>query len=287
MRGLGEDVDQLSRGRWIRIREAERPAVEPLLMRDVVHRAHDIVDRDDVDLPPLNPRHRHPLRDGVAKPPDQLEEVVGAVDLVHLAGLRVADDDARAVHPPRPRGLVPDHCLRVVLGAEVRMDVEVLGLLEHVLAPGPPVQTGGGDGADHVHATRFHCLRELHHVARALDVRDRLTLGVGGHVVDRGQVEQVVDVPLQPRDVFVGDPEPWRRQVPDDPDDAVLVGSPAVAELREPALGALADEHVDRALALEQQLDEIAADEAGRPRDEVAHQQHIWLTLRSRIILLS
>ena len=54
-------------------------------------------------------------------------------------------------------------------------------------------------------------------------------------------------------------------------DDAVLVDAPAVAQLLEPALGALADEHVDRPLALEQQLDEVAADEAGRAGDEVAH----------------
>ena len=36
----------------------------------------------------------------------------------------------------------------------------VLGLFEHVLAPCPPVQAGGGDGADHVNATRLDGLRD-------------------------------------------------------------------------------------------------------------------------------
>ena len=91
------------------------------------------------------------------------------------------------------------------------------------------------------------------------------------HVVDRREVEEVVDLALEPREVLVGDAEAGLGEVADDADDPVLVDAPAVAQLLEPALGALADEHVDRSLALEQQLDEVAADEAGRAGDEVAH----------------
>ena len=46
---------------------------------------------------------------------------------------------------------------------------------------------------------------ELHGVARALDVRDPLGLGVGGHIVDRREVEEMIDTALQPRHVLVGD----------------------------------------------------------------------------------
>ena len=99
----------------------------------------------------------------------------------------------------------------------------------------------------------------------------RWRLGVGGHVVDRRQVEEVVDLALEAREVLVGDAEPRLGEVADDADDALLVDAPAVAQLLEPALRALADEHVDRPLALEQQLDQVAADEAGRAGDEVAH----------------
>ena len=114
-------------------------------------------------------------------------------------------------------------------------------------------------------------LGELDHVAGALDVGDPLGLGVGGHVVDRREVEEVVDVAVQALEVLVGDAEPRLGEVADDADDAVLVDAPAVAQLLEAPLGALADEHVDRPLALEQLLDQVAADEAGRAGDEVAH----------------
>ena len=55
------------------------------------------------------------------------------------------------------------------------------------------------------------------------------------------------------------------------PTTPLVVHAPAVAQLLEPALRALADEHVDRPLALEQQLDQVATDEAGGAGDEVAH----------------
>ena len=84
-------------------------------------------------------------------------------------------------------------------------------------------------------------------------------------------MEEVIDLALEPGQVLVGDAEAGLGEVADDADDPVLVDSPAVAELGQAALGALAHEHVDRSLALEQELDEVAADEAGRAGDEVAH----------------
>ena len=47
--------------------------------------------------------------------------------------------------------------------------------------------------------------------------------------------------------------------------------APALAQALELLLGPLAHEHVDVPFALEQPLDEMAADEAGGSRDEVAH----------------
>ena len=73
------------------------------------------------------------------------------------------------------------------------MGVEVFGLVEHVLAPLAAVEAGGGDRADLVEAAGLDRARELDRVAGALDVGDLLRLGVGGHVVDRRQVEEVVD----------------------------------------------------------------------------------------------
>src|SRR5215211_1666876 len=101
---------------------------------------------------------------------------------------------------------------------------------------------------------------ELDHVTRALDVRHVLRLGARGDVVDRREVEEVLDVTAQPVDVLGRDPE-----------DAVGVGPPTASKLLQPTLRALADQHVEGPLSLEQQLDEVAADEPGRSGDEVAH----------------
>ena len=269
--GLGEDVDHLTRGLGIGVGQVEGPPVEPLDVGDVVHRSSDEVDRDEVDLPPLDAGHRHPLRHRAAQPADQLEEVVRAVDLVHLAGLGVADDDAGPVDAPRPRALRADDALGVVLGPEIGMVVEVLGLLEHVLPPDALVQACGGDRADHVHAPGLDVLRELDHVAGSLDVGDVLARRVGGHVVDGREVEEMVDLAPQSLDVLVRDAQAGLREVADNAHDAVGVDSPAVAKLLEPALRPLADQHVDRALPLEQELHQVASDEAGCAGDEVAH----------------
>ena len=53
--------------------------------------------------------------------------------------------------------------------------------------------------------------------------------------------------------------------------DPVLVRAPAAPQLLQPAARSLAHQHVDRPLALEQLLDQVAADESGGTGDEVAH----------------
>ena len=99
VRGLGEGVDHLARRGRVRVGEVEGAPSRSVEVGDVVHRLDDEVDRDDVDLAALDARHRHPLRDRVADPADQLEEVVGAVDLVHLAGLASRRRRSRAGRP--------------------------------------------------------------------------------------------------------------------------------------------------------------------------------------------
>ena len=100
------------------------------------------------------------------------------------------------------------------------MGVQVLGLVEHVLQPESLVEAGGGDRTDHVHPPGLDRVRELDHVPGALDVRDLLRLGVRGHVVDRREVEEVVDLAVEPAEVRVRDAEARLREVSDDRDDA-------------------------------------------------------------------
>ena len=74
-------------------------------------------------------------------------------------------------------------------------------------------------------------------------------------------------MPLSALDVVVGDAEARLGEVADDRLDAVLrLRAPALDQLVELVRRALADEHVDVAVALEQLLDEVAADEPGRAR---------------------
>ncbi len=235
VRGPREDVDHLARRRRIRVGEAEGTTVETLEVGDVVHRPGDEVDRDDVDLATADAGHRRPGRERLPDPPDQLEEVVGTVDLVHLAGLGVADDDPRPVDAPRPLALAPDDALGLVLGRVVGVVVDVGRLVEHVLAPRPLVEAGGSDRADHVEAARLEALGELHRVARALDVGDPLRLGVGLQVVDRGEVEEVVDLADERLGGLVGDPEAPLREIADHGNDPPLGRAPARDQLLEAA----------------------------------------------------
>src|SRR5688500_3914534 len=142
------------------------------------------------------------------------------------------------------------------------MGVEVLGLLEHVLAPRALVEAGGGDRADGVKAAGLDLLGELDRVAGALDVRDLLALGVGRHVIDGREVEEVVDVAAQALDVFVADAQARLGEVADYGNDAVLGCAPPAAQFLEAPARSLADQHKDGALAFEQALDEVAPDEA-------------------------
>ena len=250
----------------------EGAAVELRLVGDVVDRRGDVVDRDDVDLAAFDPDRRQPRGQHPPRPLQRLEEVVGPVDLVDLAGARVADHDPRPVDPPGPRAFLADQPLGLVLGAEVGVVVEPLGLVEHVLAPLALVEAGGGDRADLVEAAGLDRAGELDRVPGALDVGDLLRFGVGGDVVDRRQVEEVVDLAAHRHQVLLGDAEAGLGEVAGDRDDARPVGAPAGPQLLQPAARSGPHQGVDRALALQQTLDQVAADESGCAGDEVAHR---------------
>jgi hypothetical protein len=74
---------------------------------------------------------------------------------------------------------------------------------------------------------------------------------------------------LQRLAVGLGDAEHGLGDVAGDGLDAAA-RAPALDQLVEPAARPLAHEHVDVALALQQALDQMAADEAGPAGDEVA-----------------
>ncbi len=151
-----------------------------------------------------------------------------------------------------------------MLGAKVGVGVELFGLVEHVLTPLASVEAGDGDRADLVEATRLDRACQLNRVAGALDVGDLLALGVGGQVIDRRQVEEVVDLAAHRDQVLLGDPQAGLGEVAGDRHDSRPVGAPAGAQLLQAATRAGPHQRVDRALSLQEPLDEVAADEASR-----------------------
>jgi hypothetical protein len=105
---------------------------------------------------------------------------------------------------------------------------------------------------------------ELDHVLGALGVG--LLHGVlgGGHVVDRGEVEEVVD-----RLAEALHAERRLRQVAGHGHDAAGVGPEPLDEGVDLAARAFAHQHVDGPLALQQLGQQVPADEARRAGDEV------------------
>jgi hypothetical protein len=80
-------------------------------------------------------------------------------------------------------------------------------------------------------------------------------------------VEEVVDVTLQRRGRAVVDPQPRLRKVADNGLDPILL-APAVGQLVDRAL---AHEHIDVPLALEQPFNQEASDESGPAGHEICH----------------
>ena len=108
---------------------------------EVVHRLGDVVDRHHVGVAEVDADQRQPRRQPVAQQLHRREEVVGAVDLVHRAGLAVADHDRRAVDPPRHGRLLADDLLGLELRPVVRRG-QVLALVEHGLVERAVVVAG-------------------------------------------------------------------------------------------------------------------------------------------------
>ena len=121
-------------------------------------------------------------------------------------------------------------------------------------------------------------------VARATDVHRLVHLVRGGHVVDRGQVEEVLDVTEVGGDPLVAEPEVGLTEVTDDrgdPGTPWVLCLPLLDQGLEPVLRARTAHHEDLALAVvDQLLDEVAADETGGSGDEVGHGEGTALARR-------
>jgi hypothetical protein len=239
-----EDVGGLAEALGLRVDQVEGAAVQIVGVGDVVHGARDEVDRHQVQRSALDPGQRQPRGKRRAELLEQLEEVVGAVDLVDLAGLRVTHDDARPVDAPRQVALGPHHRLGLVLAPGVGI-AKPARLVEHVLAEQAGVAARDRDRARVVESTRPDRVGQLNGVNRPADVVRLQLLRARSHVVEGRQVEEVVDSTVERRGRRLVDAEERRTQVTDDRDDSIVVHSPAVAKLVEAREGALPDQRVD------------------------------------------
>ncbi len=273
--GARELVHDLAHALGVGVGEVEGLAVETGLVGDPVERVCDEVDGHDVRAPEVEPHERKPLGQPAVHTLDGLEEVVGPVDLVHLPGARIADDDGGAVDAPGHPGLLANDALGLELG-EVVGRGQALALVEHVLGERAAVVAGDGDRGDVVQAAGLHCPRKTDGLGGAGDVDGAVALLGGRHVVDGGEVEEVIDVAAEQLDLLLGDAEQRQGEVADDGVDARARGGavqvlPLFEESLDANLGALAHEHVDVALAGEEALDEVAPDEARCAGYEVGH----------------
>jgi hypothetical protein len=246
------------------------PAVQTFLVREIVERVGDEIDGHDVDAPALDADRRHPRWQHVAHLLQQFEKVVRAVDLVDVAGFRVADDETRPVDPPRPLAVGAHDTFGQMLGAEIRV-IQVFGFLEHVFAEDAVVEPRRGNRADVMEAAGLHALGKFDCMSRAVDVGGLLGFGAGREIVDRGQMEQVPDLALELLELGVGHAEVRLGQIADHGDHSLVVGAPGFAEAGELLLRVLAHEDIDRVAVLEQVLDKKTADKAGPAGHEVSH----------------
>ena len=157
-----------------------------------------------------------------------------------------------------------------MLRAEIGV-VEALGFLEHVLPEDSGAATGRCDGAHVVDSASLCRLGELHHVPGAAYVGRFQAARVGSHVVERGQVEHVVDAAAQFREPAGIDAQQGTLEIAHDGDDALRAAVPAPAERLQPGERRPAHQRVDGAASGEQELHQVAPDEAGRSGEEVVH----------------
>ena len=248
--------------------------IETPLVREVIERVRDKVDGYDVDASAFDADRRHPGRKDLPQLLDQLEEIVRPVDLVDEPGPGVADDEARPIDAPRPLVLVAHDPFGHMLGLEVRM-VELLGFLEHVLAERAFVEAGRGDRAHVVEAARANGFRELDRVARSVDVGLLLGFGARGEIVNRREMEHMLDLVLELLELRVRHAKITLREIADYGDHPVFVDAPGLAQRCEFLLRSLADQNMDRIAALEQIFDQKAADETGAAGDEISHRDFL------------
>ncbi|SIK42803.1 Uncharacterised protein [Mycobacteroides abscessus subsp. abscessus] len=163
--------------------------VASLLMHQLNGGIDDVVDGNDVGA--SGPGQHHGCKAGqLGELGEDSKEVVRTVDLVHLTGPGIPDDDGGSVNPVPQTGFRTHQQFGLELGLvigrrQVLIDVEVVfGELAFIASR-------DRDGRDVVQDGPG-ALGQCDHRASALDVGGALCLVVDRDVVDRGAVDDVI-----------------------------------------------------------------------------------------------
>ena len=269
--GLGEQVEHVAHAVGMRIGEVEALAVLPGRVRDVAGGGHDEIDGDQVDAPAFDPNQGHPGGHDGAYLLDQAEEVVRPVDLIHLAGSGVANNDAGPVNPPGHTALLAHNFLGLVLAREIGV-IEVPGLLEHILAEGALIEPRRRDGTEMVEPARADGFRQRHGIARALDICRHLHFRIGAEVVDRGQMKEMIDLAFQGFDIAARKAEPRLADVALERDGALCARVPVFAQRFDALRGRVAHQEIDGGVTpLQKRPHQPLADKSAGAGDEINH----------------
>ena len=130
----------------------------------------------------------------------------------------------------------------------------MLRLLEHVLAEDAVVQAGGRDRTDMVEAAGLQRPGQRQRMAGAVYIGFQLMRGVGTQVVDRGQVEKMVDPAGQGLQVGGGHAAAVLPDVADDRQRTRLCSAEVFPQRLLPSTALLAHQEIDRIACIPQQL---------------------------------
>ena len=272
MRRLAEDIQHVAHAITFRVHQMKTLFGDALLVADGIQRVHHKVHRHDVDAAALQANGRHPGWQQLAHALDQLEKVIRAVDLVHLARGAISHHHRGAIDRPGHLALLADDLFALVLGHEVRMIV-VFRLLKHVLAEDAFIQTRRRDGTHVVKVARVNGLGQFYRVARAFNV-DRYLAGlIRTQVVDRCQMVEVINLALEKLDRFSSHAQLLAGQVPKDRNGAGCRHAPVLTKSSNLAFALLANQEVDnRAFPVQKFFDKPLANEAGCTGNKILHE---------------
>ena len=252
-------------------------------MGDVDERVGDEVDGHDVRRSEVGADEPAPCGK-CGEPLDRGEQVIGTVDLVDLAGLGVTDDDRGPVDAPGHLRLGPDDPLGLELRAVIGRG-KVLALVEHLLAEAARMLAGDGDRRDVVKAADTERVGELDDPSGAVDVDGVVDVLRRRHVVERPEVDEVIDLALQPFDVTFVEAEARFLEVTEQRRHHLMgMRAPAPDPRREPALRGGSDERVHLgSRARQQSFHDVSPQETGCTCHQVqSHVEQASHVCRSR-----